>query len=140
VTVYVDASVLVPLFTTDALSQRADRYFDEALPAILLSDFACAEFASAVARKARTAVMSTDEARTAFSAFDTWTSQQATRVQVSSADIALADSFIRRLDLTLRAPDAMHIAMALRLGATLATFDKAMEDSARALGCALADA
>lgn len=139
-TVYVDTSVLVPLFTTDALSERADRFFDETLPAVLLSDLACAEFASAMARKARTAVLSTDQARAAFTAFDAWTSQQSTRVQVSSADITLAESFIRRLDLTLRAPDAMHIAMAIRLGAPLATFDRAMEDSARALGCALADA
>lgn len=137
-TVYLDASVLVPLFSTDALSERADRYFDGELPAVYVSDFAAAEFASAVARKVRTLALSVEQARAAFTEFDVWVLTEVTRVQVSPADISVADTFIRRLDLTLRAPDAMHIAMALRLGVTLATFDKAMEESARALGCPLA--
>lgn len=138
-TVYLDASVLVSLFTSDALSGRADRYFDGALPAVLLSDFAAAEFASAVARKARTGALLVDEAHAAFAAFDAWVSTEATRVRVSPADISVADSFLRRLDLTLRAPDAVHIAMTIRLGAALATFDRAMEASARTLGCAVAE-
>ncbi|MDO8296734.1 MAG: type II toxin-antitoxin system VapC family toxin [Caulobacter sp.] len=138
--VYLDTSVLAPLFSNDALSDRADRYFSGALPAVFLSDFAAAEFASAVARKARTGALLAEEARATFAAFDAWASTEATRVQVSPADISVAERFIRRLDLTLRAPDAIHIAMAIRLDATLATFDKAMEASARTLGCAVADA
>lgn len=138
-TVYADASLLVPLFTTDALSDRADAWFEAHRPAVLLGDFAAAEFASAVARKTRTAELSTDEARSAFSAFDAWASQQAARVQVSPTDVALAESFIRRLDLNLRAPDAIHIAIALRLDADLATFDERMADCARLLGCRVVD-
>jgi uncharacterized protein len=48
--------------------------------------------------------------------------------------IAVATTFLRRLDLPLKTPDAIHIAIAQRLGATLVTFDRQMAASARALG------
>jgi hypothetical protein len=47
---------------------------------------------------------------------------------------------LRRLDLTLRTPDALNIAIAQRVGATLATFDAKMADAARALGTEVAAA
>lgn len=45
-----------------------------------------------------------------------------------------AEAFLRRLDLTLRAPNALHIAMAQRTGAALVTFDERMAGCARVLG------
>lgn len=49
-----------------------------------------------------------------------------------------AEAFVRRLDLTLRAPDALHIAMAQRNGAALVTFDEKMAACAKALGTLVA--
>jgi predicted nucleic acid-binding protein len=72
-----------------------------------------------------------------FVVFDTWTAGETERVQTTSGDIARAAAFIRRLDLTLRAPDAIHIAIAQRVGADLLTFDTPMAKSARALGSSL---
>jgi uncharacterized protein len=46
-----------------------------------------------------------------------------------------ADAFLRRLDLPLRTPDALNVAIARRIRAELATFDTGMAKSARALGC-----
>ncbi len=135
---YLDASVCVPLFTADALSGRADAYFESRTPTILLSDFVSAEFASVVARKTRTGELSMSEARSVFANFDAWVAEQAARVPVTSADIMASEAFIRRLDLNLRAPDAIHIAMAMRMDVELATFDDRMADAARALGCAVA--
>jgi predicted nucleic acid-binding protein len=43
----------------------------------------------------------------------------------------------RRLDLPLRTPDALNIAIAQRVGADLVTFDDRMVASARALGITL---
>ena len=47
--VYLDASVLVALFARDAFTARANAYLETELSAIVVSDFAAAEFASAVA-------------------------------------------------------------------------------------------
>ena len=66
--------------------------------------------------------------------FDAWTPRAVHPVHVTAADIKVAESFLRRLDLTLRTPDALHIAIAQRAGATLLTFDKKMAECARFLG------
>jgi predicted nucleic acid-binding protein len=47
---------------------------------------------------------------------------------------------MRRLDLTLRTPDALHIAISGRVGATLATFDEKMAAAARVVGLPVAAA
>ncbi len=78
-------------------------------------------------------------ARAALATFDAWTARVATRVELVAADIAAATAFLRRLDLTLRTPDALHVAVAQRLGSELLTFDARMAASARALGAGVAD-
>jgi predicted nucleic acid-binding protein len=55
-----------------------------------------------------------------------------------TADIDAANRILRRLDVNLRTPDAIHIVIARRLQATLVTFDRIMAASARALGIGVA--
>lgn len=103
-------------------------------PTLLVSDFAFVEFASVIARKLRAKELTPDLALEAFTKFDLWRAAETKTVDLQSRDIAAATSFIRRLDLTLRAPDAMHLAMAQRIGGELATFDKKLAGSALILG------
>ena len=71
--------------------------------------------------------------------FDAWLARSARRIEITGADVAACESrILRRLDLNLRAPDAIHIAVADRIDATLVTFDRQMADNARALGTAVA--
>ncbi len=81
--------------------------------------------------------MTPDGARIAFSNFDAWTARSTHHAELVAADVTAAQAFLRRLDLTLRTPDALNIAIALRVGADLATFDEKMAASARALGTPL---
>jgi len=136
--VYLDASVLAALFVPDDLSERATAFAQANTEPMIISDYAGAEFASAVARMVRIRVRSERDARAAFAQFDTWTARLAARVEVQPSDIAVATAYLRRLDLTLRAPDAVNIAIAERLDSTLVTFDTKMAASARALGLAVA--
>jgi uncharacterized protein len=136
--VYLDASVIVSLLTDDAFFGRADAFFRQQSASLLLSDFAAAEFASVVARSVRTRQIDEDKARILFSDFDAIRSRGTETIETSSADIRVAEGILRRLDLPLRAPDALHITIAQRIGAELATFDDKMAASARALGLALA--
>jgi len=140
VIVYLDASVLVALFTRDPLSARADAFLRSSLPVLVVSNFAAAEFSSALARRARTAEMTPADARSAFSNFDAWTTRSTQLAELVAADVAAAQAFVRRLDLTLRTPDALNIAVALRVGAELATFDEKMAASAHLLGARIAAA
>lgn len=135
---YLDASVLVSMFTADALTARADRYLRAHSPVLVVADFAAAEFASAIARRVRMRELKHNEAQSAFANFDAWLGRGATRIETNAADIAAAERYLRRLDLTLRTPDALNIATAERLGTELATFDTKMAAAARALGLLLA--
>lgn len=138
--VYLDASVLVALFTDDASSTRADDFVKNSALVFHLSDFGAAELASAIARKVRTGDIAPESARSALANFDIWRDRTPVVHATQGDDILRAETFIRRLDLNLRAPDAIHIAIALRLGLTLATFDERMAACARGLGLVVADA
>lgn len=137
---YLDASVLVPLLAADAFTARAYSLLASSSPVLLVSDFAAAEFASALARRVRTAELAADKAQEAFADFDGWTARAARRVETTAADVRAAEAFVRRLDLALRAPDALNIAIAQRQGAALATFDERMAAAARALAVEVVEA
>jgi predicted nucleic acid-binding protein len=140
VSVTLDASVLVALFTQDAFTIRARTYLAAQLPVLIVSDFAAAEFASALARLVRTGEIPREVARTVVSDFDAWRARGTDTALTAPSDIEGAAAFIRRFDLTLRTADAINIAIAQRMDATLATFDVKMAASARALGVSTADA
>ena len=138
--VYVDASVLVALLTEDPLTARADMLLRDKRSEIVLSDFAGAEFASVIARRVRMGDHTADDARAAFVTLELWSSTVSYFIETTSADIRVATNYLRRLDVTPRAPDAINIAIAERAGAALATFDAKMIVAARRLGLGVLDA
>jgi uncharacterized protein len=75
-----------------------------------------------------------EAARAAFSNLDAWTDRLGPRMQSAASDVVDAEGFLRRLDLNLRTADALNIAIAQRLGLSLATFDEKMAVAARLLG------
>ncbi len=133
-TVYLDTSVLVALFTDDHFSQRADALSRKLDEPPIASEFAAAEFAAVLARHMRMGELSAKQVREIYSDFDSFANADTIRVEMIGEDVRAADAIIRRLDLPLRAPDAIHIAIAQRLGAELATFDEKMTSCARVLG------
>jgi predicted nucleic acid-binding protein len=135
---YLDASLLVALLTIEPFSERADGFVRDHPIDLVVSDFAAAEFASAIARRVRMREVTLDQARMDLTDFDRWAARSAEPLEITAADVVLASAFLRRLDLVLRTPDAIHIAMAQRIAATLVTFDRQMIASARALGMAVA--
>ncbi len=131
---YLDSSVVVALLTDDALHVRADGFLRGETDALLVSDLVAAEFASALARQVRVAAILPEQARAGFFALDIWMARYANLIEIDTADIAVASAFLRRLDLPLKTPDAIHIAAAQRIGARLVTFSRQMAASARILG------
>jgi uncharacterized protein len=129
---YLDASALLPLFIQEARTTEAHQHLIANV--LVISDFAIAEFSSGVARRARVGEITESDATTVFAAFDAWIANAARRESLTAGDLANATALVRRLDLGLRAPDALNIAITQRCGAQLLTFDEKMARSARALG------
>ena len=77
--------------------------------------------------------LSLGNAQDRLAAFDDWIAAEANLVDVEGADVRLAARFVRRFDLMLRAPDALHLAMCRRLNATIATLDRRLAVAAQAL-------
>jgi uncharacterized protein len=136
--VYLDASLLVPLFKEDYFSSRSEAFLGSNEDTLVLSDFAAAEFASTISRHVRMRNLTDADARGAFARFDDWTARATQRVESHTGDIHAAATLLRRLDLPLRTADALNIAIAQRIGAALATFDDKMAACARALGTVVA--
>jgi predicted nucleic acid-binding protein len=136
---YLDTSVIVNLLLKEPFSASAEAFVSRNRDVLVVTDFAAAEVSSVIARRVRMGEISEDAARVHLADFDDWLARSVLRTEITSADIARADSYMRRLDLSLRTPDAIHIATARRLEARLATFDRRMSAAARTLGVAVAE-
>jgi uncharacterized protein len=116
---HADAGLLVPLFTVDAFTARARAWLADAPRSLLVSDFAGAALASAVARKRRAWELSGADATQALETFDRWTAQHAIACEAQPADMAAATERVT-------APDAINLATASRRGASIVAFDAGM--------------
>ena len=131
---YLDANIVVALLTPEPFSTRVDSFLRAHPDVLIVSDFGAAEYVSAISRRVRMGDIAPGNGQTALTILDSWLSRSASRIEIRPTDVALADSFLRRLDLTLLTPDAIHIAVTQRLGATLLTSDRRMAVGARAIG------
>lgn len=136
-TVYLDASVLVPIFFDEPTSGTVDRFVNALNEVPSVSALVIGEVFSAVSRLVRMRQIDIECARVRLDDIDRWSANFTRSVDTEAIDIRLAASFIRRLTLNLRMPDAIHLATALRHGLTLATFDRRLADAARALDLAV---
>ena len=137
---YLDTSVIIPLILPDALVGRAEEFRASIRDALIVSDYAGVEFSSVLARRVRAGELSGEDGEKALEVFDLWRNRRARRAKIEADDIAHAEMHVRIFNLNLRGPDAIHIAITQRLGATLVTFDKRMAAAARVLGVTVAGA
>lgn len=133
-TLWLDASVVVCLVLREPMSPSVDRTVAAATGRIIISDFCLAEASAAIARLVRVGAKSPDAADTLYSEMEAWAKDIAEHARIASDDVIEATRFVRRSDLALRAPDAIHIAASHRLEATLVTLDQGMARAAAALG------
>lgn len=136
--VYVDADILVSLLSPDANTSRASAALGRGMLQVLVSDFGGAEFASVISRKVRMREIGVAEARSILTDYDQWIDTFAQVATLQTSDVTLCTHYLRRLDLALKTPDAMHIAIASRLGGAILSFDRKLIRSAKKLGVAVA--
>jgi hypothetical protein len=136
-TCYLDPSVMLPTLVKEPASAAVDAFMSTVEQELLVSDFAAAEVASAVSRLVRMGRLQTSDGAACLTDFDVWRAAMTTVVEIHAADVRLADAYVRRFDLALRAPDALHIAIARRLDVALVTLDRRIAAAATQLGVAL---
>ncbi len=132
--VYLDASVILPTLIEEAGSAVVDKFMDELDDDLIVSEFAAAEVASALSRLVRTGLLDGEDASRRLSDFDAWRAAAARDLDLQAADVRLANVFVRRFDLMLRAPDALHAAACRREDHLLVTLDKRLAAAALELG------
>jgi uncharacterized protein len=131
---YLDAGVLPPTLIAEPATEAVYDCLGAAGQDLVISDFAAAEVASAVSRLVRMALLTDTDASACLTDFDAWRAAMSSPVDIAPSDARLAYIYARRFDLRLRAPDALHLAIARRLDATLATLDQRLATAAREMG------
>jgi hypothetical protein len=130
---YLDPSAIVPLIAAEPTSAAVERFVRQPGLILLVSDFGAAEVVSAVSRAVRTGRLSQADGQDALRDFDRWRAT-ALVVRTRTADIRTCEVVVRRFELMLKAPDALHLAITQRLGATLVTLDGRLATAAGSLG------
>lgn len=136
--IYLDASVLVPVFLSDEFTDRSENLLVSDAK-LLISDFAAAEFSAVVAKAFRKKLITGVTASSIFAGFDDIRGDFSVAIFATERDLSRAEELVRMLETKLRAPDALHLAIAERLRAKLATFDQTLAEAARTVGVTLAE-
>lgn len=131
---YLDPSFIVCLFVRQRMTERAETWLGANELTLIVSDFGAAEVSSAVSRLVRQRELSQNEAERVLLRFDRWRISSTVHRLTSPGDIAACERLVRRFELKLQAPDALHIAIALGDGATLVTFDERQAQAMAGLG------
>lgn len=130
---YIDASAILAVIGNEAASSIVDGVVRRPGVKTRISDLTLAECSAALARNGRVRRWSEVQTEQFYRDLDEWALVFGEGAEIASSDIADAIAFVRLPGLALRAPDAIHIAAARRLGATLLTLDHGMAQAAAVL-------
>jgi uncharacterized protein len=126
--VYLDASVVVPLFVDEDSTDRMIAWLAGGGP-VTLSDWTVAEVSSAMSHHVRRERLDPDERDAAETHLNTWLDLSVTPQGVDPEDVVNARALLHRHP-NLRTPDALHLAIVHRLGVDLATYDQDLAEAA----------
>ena len=132
--VYLDASAILPILIDEPGSAVVDQFISQLDDELIISEFAAAEVASALSRLVRTGRLDIDDASRRLSDFDAWRAAASRDLDLQASDVRLANIFVRRFDLMLRVPDALHAAVCRREDHLLVTMDRRLAVAALELG------
>ena len=132
--VYVDTSVLVPLFLNEPHSAAAIHWYAGEKGELVAAAWCIPEFASALGIKQRTGAIDGRQAQAAWSRFERMAAADLRLLPVEPANFHRAAELVLDAASALRAGDALHLACAEAAGAKhMATLDDVLARNAQQL-------
>jgi predicted nucleic acid-binding protein len=133
---YFDTSFLVPLFLPEATSEKVERFLRRKRTAPLAtSHWTLVEFASTLAREVRMGSLTHKAAIATHARFAEIAADTFILLAPSAADFDLANRFLLRRKIGLRAGDALHLAIAANnRAAAIYSLDRRLLAAGRRLG------
>ena len=132
--VYVDTSVLVPLFLNEPHSAGAIDWYSREKNELVAAAWCIPEFASALGIKQRTGAIDAQQAQGAWARFERMVAADLRLLTVEPAHFHRAAELVLDAANALRAGDALHLACAEAAGAKhMATLDDVLARNAQRL-------
>ena len=132
--VYVDTSVLVPLFLNEPCSVAAADWYAQEKSEIVAAAWCVPEFASALGIKQRTGAIDVQQAQGAWTRFERMVAADLRLLPVEPANFHRAAELVLDATSALRAGDALHLACAEAAGAkSMATLGEVLSRNAQRL-------
>ncbi len=132
--VYVDTSVLVPLFLNEPYSLAAVNWYAREKGELVAAVCCIPEFASALGIKVRTGAIDARQAQGAWTRFERMAAADLRLLPVAPANFHRAAELVLDAASALRAGDALHLACAEAAGAKrMATLDDVLSRNAQRL-------
>jgi uncharacterized protein len=137
--VYVDTSVLVPLFLNEPHSLAVGEWYAREKGELVAAAWCIPEFASALGIKQRTGAIDAQQAQGAWKRFERMAAADLRVLPVEPAHFLRAAELVLDAASALRAGDALHLACAEAAGAKqVASLDEVLSRNARRLKMKLA--
>jgi uncharacterized protein len=131
---YIDTCVLLALLTPEVHSAEANAFMAQAKAPLAISSWSITELHSALGLKVRSKALNQAQAELILQGFERSLAPGLLLLELEPQDFRNANACLRGWITTLRAADALHLAIASARGATLCSLDAAFVAAAQQLG------
>jgi uncharacterized protein len=122
--VYLDTSVLVPLFIREDVSHLVENWINSVREKLYCSHLVAGEFNSAVSRYVRMGALNSDQADAIRDNAAHWLQRGVINAAIDDEDVQRASRAVANPSPKLLMPDAIHLVVCARMNLTLATLDQ----------------